>query len=85
MHLTFESWHPNRYLKGWKQDPYGLVIDLSEDHLGGEAEEYLVQINKIPSKGSPAEKGEPKTFRVAQHWFYGLQVFKRLERDRDPL
>ena len=46
--------------------------DLSEDNLGDEIEEYLVQINGSPSKGDATEKWEPKTVREAQHWFSEL-------------
>ena len=51
MHLTLDSWFPYWDPEGWIEDPDGLVIDLSEKHLGGEAEEALGQINGIPSKG----------------------------------
>ena len=42
MHLALDSWRPHLDPGGWKQDPDGLDIDISEDNFGGEAEEYLV-------------------------------------------
>ena len=51
--------------------------------MGGEAEEYLVQITRIPSKENAAEKGEPKTVRAAQHLFSDLQVLDKLTRNND--
>ena len=59
MHLALEYWLPNQDPERFKEDPYGLDSDISEDNLGGEAEEYLVQITVIPSKGYATEKGEP--------------------------
>ena len=44
----------------------------------------MVQITGAPVKGSDAEKGEPKTVRAAQRWFYDLQVLERLTRDKYP-
>ena len=85
MHLTLDSWRPHRDPEGWKQDPGGLCIDLSKDNLGGEAEEALGQTTLTPSKGASAEKGEPETDRAAQHWFYDLQVLKKLTRDKNTL
>ena len=63
MHLTLGSWRPHQDSEGQKEDPDGLYSDLLEDNLGGEAEEYLGQINGSPSKGYAAEKGEPNTVR----------------------
>ena len=85
MHLALEYLRPHWYPEGWKQDPDGLYSDLSEDNLGGEAEEALVQNTGTPRKGSNAEKGEPKTVREAQRWFSDLQVLKQLMRYKDPL
>ena len=84
MHLTLDSWHPNGYPEGWKHDPYGLDNDLSEDNLGGEAEEALGQITGMPSKGASEGKGELKTFRSVQRWFYDFQVLEQLTRDKYP-
>ena len=72
IHITLDSWRPHRDSEGWKQDPDGLYSDMSGNNLGGEAEEALVQITGIPSKGGAAEKGEPKMVRSAQHWFSDL-------------
>ena len=72
MHLTWDYWRPHWDSEGWKQDPDGMDSDLSEDNLGDEIEEYLVQINGSPSKGDATEKWEPKTVREAQHWFSEL-------------
>ena len=52
MHLTLESWCPHRLPEGWKQDPYGLYIDLSEYNLGGETEKSLGKFNGTPRKGA---------------------------------
>ena len=60
MHISLDSWRPHIDPKGWKEDPYGLCIDLSEHTLGGEAEEASDQITGTPSKGDAAE---PKMFR----------------------
>ena len=84
MHLTLDYWRPHQDSEGCKQDPDGLDSDLSGDNLGGEAEEYLGQINASPSKGDATEKVEPKTVRAAQRWFYDLQVLERLTRDKYP-
>ena len=70
MHLTLDSWCPYWDYEGRKQDPYGLVSDLSEDNFGGEAEEALGKITVSPRNEDATEKGEPKTVRAAQHWFY---------------
>ena len=72
MNITLDSWCPHRDSEGWKQDPDGLYIDMSEYNLGGEAEEALSQITGMPSKGDAAENGEPKTVRAAQRWFSDL-------------
>ena len=84
IHLTLDYWHPYQYSEGWKQDPDVLDSDPSEDNLEGEVEEALGQITGIPSKGDAAEKGQPKTFRSAQHWFSELQVLEKLTRGNDP-
>ena len=52
--------------------------------MGGEAELALVQITGTPSKGDVTKKGEPKTVRSAQPWFYDSQVIKPLMKDKDP-
>ena len=52
--------------------------------MGGEAEEYLGQINGSPSKGYAAEKGEPNTVRASKRLFYDLQVLGQLMGDTDP-
>ena len=62
-----------------------ILTDLPEDNLGGEVEEYLVQITGTPSKGGATENCKPKTVRAAQRWFYGLQVIDQLKRDKEPL
>ena len=36
MHITLDSWRPHQDPEGWKQDPNGLVSDMSEDNLGAE-------------------------------------------------
>ena len=54
IHLTLDSWCPHMGSEGWKQDLDGLNSDLSEDNLGGEAEEYLGQTTGLPSKGDAA-------------------------------
>ena len=54
MHLNLDSCHQYWYPEGWKQDPYGLGIDLTEDNLGVEAEEDLVQIYGTPIEGAAA-------------------------------
>ena len=77
MHITLDSWCPHWDSEGWKQDPDGLYIDMSEYNLVGEAEEALSQITGMPSKGDAAENGEPKTVRAAQRWFSDLQVLKQ--------
>ena len=56
MHLTLDSWCTHRYPGIWKQDSDELGSDLSEDKLGGEGEEALVQMNRTPSKGDATEK-----------------------------
>ena len=61
MHLALDSRQSHQDSEGCKQDPYELDSDLSEDNLGGEAEEVLGQITGLPSKGNSTEKGEPKT------------------------
>ena len=76
MHITLDSWRPHRDSTGRKQDPYGLDSDISEDNLGGDYEEDLGQITGSPSKGDAVEKGEHKTVRSAQRWFYNLQVIE---------
>ena len=74
MHITLDSWHSQFDPEGWKQDPDGLGSDMLEDNLGGGDEEILGQINGTPIKESATEKGDTKTFREAQRWFYELQV-----------
>ena len=69
IHLNLDSWRPNRDSEGWKQETDELDSDLSEDNLGGEAEEDLGQITGTPIKGNAEEKGELKTARAAQRWF----------------
>ena len=82
IHLTLDSWSPHWEPERCRQDPYGLDIDISEDNLGGEAEEYLGQINGTPRKGDAAEKGEPKTVIAAQRCFSDLQVLNQLTKDK---
>ena len=53
MSLTLDSWRPNRYPEGWKQDPGGMGGDMLDNILGGEAEEALGQINGTSRKGPP--------------------------------
>ena len=55
-----------------------------EDNLVGKAEEVLVQITGLLSKGYAAENGEPKMVRAAQRWSYDLQVIEILMRGNDP-
>ena len=50
------------------QEPDGLDKDLSEDNLGGEAEESSGQITGTPNKGGAAEKSEHKT--VITEWIW---------------
>ena len=57
---------------------------MSEDNLGGEAKEDLVQITGFPSKWDATEKCEPKTVKAAQHLSSDLQVLEWLTRDNDP-
>ena len=45
----------------------------------------MVQITVTPIKGDVIEKGEPKTVRSAQRWFYDFQVLGQLTRDKYPL
>ena len=85
MHLNLYYWNPYRDSEEWKKYTDGLDSDLSEDNLGGEAEEDLGQITGTPIKGNAEEKGELKTVRAAQRWFYGLQVIDQLKRDKEPL
>ena len=85
MHLTLDSWRPHRHSEGWEHNTEGMGSDLSEDNLGGEAWEALVQITGITRKGDEAEKGEPQTVRAAQRCFSYLQVLERLTRDNYPL
>ena len=59
-----EYWHSHWDPEGRKQDPYGMGIDISEDNLGCETEEALVQMNGAPSKGAATQKGEPNTVRA---------------------
>ena len=66
MYLTLYYWQTHQDPEGWKHDPYGLYSDLSEDNLGGEAEESLGEITGTPSKGTAAEKDFPKIARAAQ-------------------
>ena len=65
MHITLDSWSPYWDSEGWKKDPDVLESDLLEDHLGDETEEALGQITGSSRKVDAAEKGEPKTVRVA--------------------
>ena len=81
MHLALDSWCPYWDSEVWKRGSDGLDSDLSEDNLGGEAEEYLGRITGSPSKGDASEKGEPKTARAAQRWFSDLLVLKRSTGD----
>ena len=85
MHLTLDSLLLNQDPKVWKRDPDGMESDIPEDNLEGKADEALDQITGTPSKVDAAEKGEPKTFIVAQRWFYELQVIEQLKRDKDLL
>ena len=57
MHLTLDSWRPHWDSEGRKKDPDGLDSDLSEDNLGDDVEEDLIQITGSSSKGDAAEKG----------------------------
>ena len=52
MHITLDSWRPHQDPEGWKQDPNGLVSDMSEDNLGAEVQETLGQVTGTPSKGN---------------------------------
>ena len=45
----------------------------------------MVKITGFPSKGASAEKGEPKTVRSAQRWFYDLQVLETLTNRSGPV
>ena len=54
MYLTLDSWHPHWDYEGRKQDSDGLDSDLSEDSLGGEADEALSQITGLYSKWDAA-------------------------------
>ena len=58
---------------------------MPEDNLRGESEEDLCHITGTPRNGAATEKGEPKMVRAAQRWIYGLQVLKKLMRDKDTL
>ena len=68
-----------------KLDPDGLVSDLSEDSFGCDDEEASGEITGTPISDEAVEKSEPKMVRSAQHWFFNLQFFKRLTRDKGPL
>ena len=76
MNLALASCHPHGDSSRWKQDPDGLDSDMSEDNLGGEAKEALVQITGFPSKWDATEKCEPKTVKAAQHLSSDLQVLE---------
>ena len=56
MHLTLDSWCPYWDYEGRKQDPYGLVSDLSEDNFGGEAEEALGKLLYRPEMRMPQKR-----------------------------
>ena len=76
MYLTLDSWRPHWNYEGWKQDPDVPESNLSEDKLGGEAEEALVQIIGTTRNGDAAEKGETKWVKVEQCWFSELQFLE---------
>ena len=65
MNIALDSWCPHCYPKGWKQDPYGVNTDISEDNLVGGDGGYFGQITGTPGNGAAAEKGEPKIIRAA--------------------
>ena len=56
-----------------------MESNMSEYNLGGEAEEYLGQINGSPRKGDDSEN----MVRAGKCWFYDLQVLECLTRDKD--
>ena len=85
MHISLDSWCPHQYPEECKQGPYGLDGDMLDDHFKGEAEEALGWINGIYRKGDSSEKGEHMTVGATERWLYGLQVLKKLTRDKDPL
>ena len=66
MNITLDYWIPYQYPEGWKQDPNGMDIDMSEDNLGGETEEDLGQITGMPRKGDATDNSGPKTVRSTQ-------------------
>ena len=84
MHISLDSWSPYWDPEGSKQDPDGLIIDLSEDNFGGDAEEFLGKVTGMSIRGAAAEKGRPKMVRAAQVFFSDIQINERLTRDKGP-
>ena len=70
MHINLDYCCPHQDPEVRKQDPYGMDSNISEENLGGDAEDVLGQNNGTPSKGDVSENGEPNMVKEAKRCLY---------------